>query len=74
MLDYLFRFFFKYPPLLFRQGDLSWGLSRPVLLVVAAGVAIAAAALVTYRGLSTVESRRDRAVLVGLRLAALAVL
>jgi uncharacterized membrane protein len=74
VLDYLFRFFFKYPPLLFRQGDVSWGLSRPVLLVVGACVAIAAAALITYRGLSTVESRRDRAVLIGLRLAALAVL
>ena len=74
MLDYLFRLFFKYPPLLFRQGDLSWGLSRPVLLVVAVCLAVAVAALLTYRGLSTVESTRDRAVLVGLRLAALAVL
>ena len=74
MLDYLFRFFFKYPLLLFRQGDLSWGMSRPVLLVVAVCLAIAVAALLTYRGLSTVESTRDRAVLVGLRLAALAVL
>jgi hypothetical protein len=33
----LFRFLFKYPPLLFQQGDFSWGLSRPVLLVVARG-------------------------------------
>jgi hypothetical protein len=74
VLDYLFRFFFKYPPLLFRQGDVSWGLSRPVLLIVAACIAAACAALLTYRGLSTVESVRDRAVLVGLRLAALAVL
>lgn len=74
MFENLFRFFFKYPPLLFRQGDVSWGLSRPVLLVVAACVAIAGAALLTYRGLATVESRRDRAILVVLRLAALAVL
>jgi uncharacterized membrane protein len=74
VLDYLFRFFFKYPPLLFRQGDVSWGLSRPVLLIVAACIAAACTALLTYRGLSTVESVRDRAVLVGLRLAALAVL
>jgi uncharacterized membrane protein len=74
VLDYLFRFFFKYPPLLFRQGDLSWGLSRPVLLVVSVCLAVAVAALLTYRGLSTVESTRDRAALVGLRLAALAVL
>ena len=34
MLENLFRFLFKYPPLLFQQGDFSWGLSRPVLLAV----------------------------------------
>ena len=74
MLDHLFRFFFKYPPLLFRQGDFSWSASRPVLLVLVAAVAAGVAALLTYRGLSTVDSVRDRVVLVGLRLAALTVL
>jgi uncharacterized membrane protein len=73
-MEGLFRFLFKYPPLMFRQGDFAWGLSRPVLLIVAAAIALAVAALLTYRGVSTIERRRDRIVLVGLRLASLAVL
>src|SRR2546427_903156 len=73
-MDKLFRFLFKYPPLVFQQGDFAWGLSRPVLLVVAGVTAVAIAALFTYRGLSTVDRTRDRIVLVGLRLAALTVL
>src|SRR6195256_3835500 len=59
---------------MFQQGDFSWGLSRPVLLVVAAGTAVAVLALLTYRGVSATDRARDRIVLVGLRLAALAVL
>jgi uncharacterized membrane protein len=74
VLDNLFRLLFKYPPLLFQQGDFSWGLSRPVLLVVAAVTALAVLALLTYRGVSAADRPRDRVVLVGLRLAALAVL
>ncbi|HMB78858.1 MAG TPA: glutamine amidotransferase, partial [Vicinamibacterales bacterium] len=73
-MDKLFRFLFKYPPLMFQQGDFTWGLSRPVLLAVAAATAIAVLALLTYRGLSAIDRPRDRVVLVGLRLAALAVL
>jgi hypothetical protein len=73
-METLFRFLFKYPPLMFRQGDFSLGLSRPVLLVVAGATALAVAALLTYRGLSTVDRLRDRVVLVGLRLVALMVL
>jgi uncharacterized membrane protein len=74
MLDALFRFLFKYPPLMFHQGDFTVGLSRPVLLVVAGGTALAVLALLTYRGVSATDRPRDRVVLVGLRLAALAVL
>lgn len=74
MVEKLFRFLFKYPPLLFQQGDFSWGLSRPVLLAVAAAAALAVLALLTYRGVSATDRPRDRVVLVGLRLAALAVL
>ena len=74
MVEKLFRFLFKYPPLMFQQGDFAWGLSRPVLLAVAAAAAIAVLALLTYRGVSATERPRDRVVLVGLRLAALAVL
>src|SRR3954464_8352289 len=59
---------------MFQQGDFAWGLSRPVLLVVAAATAVALLALLTYRGVSATERRRDRVVLVCLRLAALGVL
>jgi hypothetical protein len=41
-MDTLFRFLFKYPPLMFHQGDLTWGLSRPVMLIVVAALALAA--------------------------------
>ena len=74
MVETLFRFLFKYPPLMFRQGDFTWGLSRPVLLAVAAATAIAVLALLTYRGVPATDRPRDRVVLIGLRLAALAVL
>src|SRR5262249_56727003 len=70
----LFRLVFKSPPLMFRQGDFSWGLSRPVLLVVAAVTAAAVLALLTYRGVAAAERTRDRVVLVALRIGALAVL
>jgi hypothetical protein len=73
-MDKLFSFLFKYPPFVFQQADFTYGLSRSVLLVVAGVTAVAVAALLTYRGLSTVERTRDRVVLVGLRLAALTVL
>src|ERR1700674_652173 len=59
---------------MFRQGDFSWGLSRPVLLLVVAGTAAALAALLTYRGVSATDRLRDRVMLIGLRVAALAVL
>jgi uncharacterized membrane protein len=74
VLEKLFRFLFKYPPLMFQQGDFSWGLSRAVLLVVTAVTAAAIVALFTYRGVSAASRTRDRVVLVGLRVAALVVL
>jgi len=74
VVERFFRFLFKYPPLMFQQGDFSWGLSRPVLLLVTAGVAVALLALLTYRGVSAADRRRDRVILIGLRVAALAVL
>src|SRR5919202_377810 len=73
-MEKVFRFLFKYPPLMFQQGDLTWGLSRPVMLVVIAVLALAGLALLTYRGLRTVERARDRAILIALRVAALVVL
>src|SRR5207302_2958824 len=52
----------------------TWGLSRQVLIVVVAALAVAIAALWTNRGLSAAERTRDRVILIGLRMAALAVL
>jgi uncharacterized membrane protein len=72
--DRVFRFLFKYPLLVFEQGDFTWGLSRALLVALLIAFALAAAALLTYRRASTNASPRDRAVLVALRLAALAVL
>src|SRR3954453_18473880 len=59
---------------MFQQGDFTWGLSRPVLLAVAAAAAIALLALLTYRGVTAASRTRDRVVLIGLRGAALGVL
>src|SRR5437867_275835 len=72
MFESLFRFLFKYPPLFFEQGDFVLGISRPTLIAVAVAAVVGGYALVTYRGMSRTRGR-DRVVLVGLRLAILAV-
>jgi hypothetical protein len=74
VFDSLFRFLFKYPPLIFEQGDFALAVSRPVALGILAAAALAAGALLTYRGIASDGRARDRAILVALRLAALAVL
>jgi uncharacterized membrane protein len=73
-MDAAFRFFFKYPLLVFQQGDLVLGTSRPALVVVLAVAAIAAAALLTYRSIVSDNSPRDKTILIALRLALVAVL
>ena len=70
MLDSLFRFLFKYPPLIFQQGDFAWGLSRPVLLVVRRRGARRPGAAHLSRRLGRRSARAIASVLVGLRLAA----
>jgi uncharacterized membrane protein len=70
--DRLFRFLFKYPLLVFQQGELSWGVSRSILLVLIAAGVVAAAALFTYRQISSTSTARDRAILVALRAALVA--
>jgi uncharacterized membrane protein len=74
MLESAFRFLFKYPLVVFEQGDLVLGVSRPAALVLLTIGALAAAALLTYRGISSEGSVRERTVLVTLRLALIAVL
>jgi uncharacterized membrane protein len=74
MLDAAFRFLFKYPLLVFQQGDFALGVSRPLLVGLLLAGGIAAAALLTYRSIASEGSSRDKAVLVGLRLLLVAVL
>jgi len=74
VFESIFRFLFKYPPLVFQQGDLGWGVSRPVMLAVIALAAVGVVALLTYRTTGGDQPLRERLVPMGLRLAALAVL
>ena len=72
MLDSIFRFLFKYPLLIFQQGDLALGVSRQVMLaVVLAAGAAAVVALLTYRTTGAEHPLRDKVVLIGLRIGAL---
>ena len=57
-MDAAFRFFFKYPLLVFQQGDVVLGASRPTLVIVLAVAALAAAALITYRSIVSDGSPR----------------
>jgi len=74
VFESLFRFLFKYPLLVFQQGDLSWGVSRAVMLAIVVGAGIALAALLTYKTTGADQPLRDRAVLIGLRVAVLVLL
>src|SRR6516165_1897798 len=59
---------------MFHQGDVAWGFSRAMVAACALAAAVVVIALTTYRGLAAADKVRDRVVLIGLRLAALAVL
>jgi uncharacterized membrane protein len=74
VFESLFRFLFKYPPLVFQQGDLSWGASRGVALAAVIAAAVGVAALLTYRKTAADQPPRDRAILMGLRVAILALI
>src|SRR5712692_1106675 len=69
MFERLFRLLFKYPPLVFEQGELVWGVSLPGLLAISAAAALAIAALLTYRALTRERRGREQPVLIALRLA-----
>src|SRR5260221_5853703 len=73
MLEGTFRFVFKDRPLVFEQGDFVLGASRAMVLAILVAAAAAAYALLTYRGVARTEPR-DRAILMALRVAALAVI
>ncbi len=71
MFGGLFRFLFKFRPVLFEQGDVVFGASRSVLIAAAVIAAIGLAALVTYRAVPGTP-RRVQIALVALRLVVLA--
>jgi uncharacterized membrane protein len=73
-MGWLFKFFFKYPALVFEQGDFTFAASRTTTIALAAIAALAIAALITYRGITSEGHPRDRALLVSLRLAIVALL
>lgn len=71
-MAWLFSFFFKYPAYVFEQGDFALAASRTTMMILVGMAVVASAALVTYRGIATEGSTRDRVVLVGVRLALIA--
>jgi uncharacterized membrane protein len=73
VFDSVFTSFFKYRASVFSQGDLGFGVSWPLSGVIIGATILAAAALLTYRDVKP-HSARDRAVLIALRLGALAVI
>src|SRR3954452_9565998 len=68
----LFKFFFKYPALIFEQGDFTFAASRSMTIGLALLAAVAVAALITYRGITSEGPARDRTLLVALRLGVVA--
>src|SRR5579864_5930030 len=73
-MGWLFKFLFKYPALTFRQGDFTFAASRTTIVVLVVLAAVALAALLTYRGVTTDGHPRDRAILTTLRVALVALL
>jgi uncharacterized membrane protein len=73
MLSAIFEFLFKYQRLVFEQGDFAFGATRSMSMVALAAAAGAAYVLWTYRRLAAMRGR-DRAVLLGFRVALVALL
>lgn len=73
MFDAIFRLLFKYRLLVFEQGDFVLGASRMMMAAILVASAAALYALATYRGVAK-TARRDRIILISLRVAAIAVI
>ena len=67
----VFEFLFKYRPLLFERGELSLGVSWPIILAGFVAVVLAVPTVLRYRDVRGKSTARDRLVLTGLRAAAL---
>lgn len=70
----MFEFLFKYRPVLFREGEFTFLTPWPVGVLLAAGLVLAAVAVVTYRGTGRKATALDRGVLSTLRISVLLVL
>jgi hypothetical protein len=70
-MGWLFELFFKYPRVVFEQGDFAFAASRSMTLIVLGFAALAAAALITYRAVTNEGTARERLVLVAIRLGVL---
>src|SRR5947209_2306002 len=73
MFSALFQFLFKYRPLVFQQGDFVVGVSRSTLTAILVVSAVAVYAAFTYFGVAKARGR-DRAILIALRGAAVALI
>ena len=73
MADALFELFFSHSPAMFAQGDVRWASGGWPVAAVLLAILAAVAAAAMYRKARSVTGR-DRAVLLGLRLALIAVL
>lgn len=67
----VFEFLFKYRPLLYERGELSFGVSWPVIIAGVAAVVVAVPTLLRYRDVRGKSTSRDRTILTVLRTAAL---
>jgi hypothetical protein len=67
-------FLFKYPPHLYRRGQLAWAPAFPPLVIVAAALVGALLLVLFIRGIRTSRPGRDRIVLGALRTAAFLIL
>jgi uncharacterized membrane protein len=73
LFDAIFQALFSYRPVVFQQGELRFDLSTGSLVAAVLVGAVMVAAALTYRSVRGKGTLRDRVVLTGLRLAALAV-
>ena len=72
-MEALFEFLFKYRPVVFEKGRLALAAGPATYLVIAIALAVALPALIAYARMRMRGGPRDRAVLLALRLAVLAI-
>ena len=72
-MEALFEFLFKYRPVVFEKGRLAFAAGPATYIVIVIALAIAIPAMVVYARLRMRGGPRDRAVLLGLRLAAIVI-